>query len=618
MILKFNNMILLIILFIYGAVDAKTLAELEEEIESIDDKLALSILENYEVDIKSWNKEDLGRFYTIKGLRIEATDVDLSEKYYSKSIGILEQLDFISEHLINALIERSYINYLKTNSPEVYCKDRIKALKLARETNDYPKTLARAMVQYSFCFDGKQDQFQQALLLLEEAINIAQEQSLPSDFLSMIYNATAILYRTNGIYDKAYEYFQKAYQGWEQKNDIQDMFNMQHSLVNISISMDNMTQAKRHVQILYKLTEENESFEDFLFFSRFNMGMIAFHQKKFPQAIEEFEKMLDLRNTTNEQYFVKIGLAKLAIANFRLNKIDAAQSYAKEVLALDKDINSLKSLKFIMLSIIDYSNSNDWLAIKNMWQYVDSVENISRKFIKNSSKAQSLLFDSNLQEIENKISEQKIAINNLRLMSEKRKNKIANLTIVSIVIIGFVILLFTLYLWRSKKKLIYISRTDFLTKISNRRYIFEAGQKLIDKTIKKDQNISLFIFDIDDFKKVNDIYGHDVGDKILKQVAEVCQSQLPENCIFGRFGGEEFIYMIANLSTKVINKIANEVREKIAQSSINDGGRLITVTISTGVSTSRKLMEMDVLLKKADQALYQAKNSGKNNVILAE
>ncbi len=291
MILKFNkitvdskhNYLLLFLLVFTSAVYTKTLPELEKELESVGDKQALTILSNYKSDIENWKKEDQGRYYTLMGLKLENTDLDLSEQNYNKAIIMLEELDFVSENLINALIERSYVYYLRTNDPKYYCPDRKKALDLARQTNDFQETLARALVQYSFCFDGKQEKFPEALKLLEEAILIAEQQNLNQP---LIYNATAILYRSNNIYKKSYEYFIKAYQSWEKENDIQDMFNMQHSLLNISLKMGDIELAKEHEKILFKLTADNPEFSDFLFFSYFNASMISLQENDFEKTIE--------------------------------------------------------------------------------------------------------------------------------------------------------------------------------------------------------------------------------------------------------------------------------------------------------------------------------------------
>lgn len=591
--------------------NTKSLTDLEAEIESVEKNKSFSIISNYQNEISKWNQEDQGRYYTLKGLSLENSNIELAEQSYNKSIEILESLDFTSEHLINALIERSYIYYLNSNDTKHYCPDRLKALKLARKTNEFKETLARALVQYSFCFDGKQDKFPKALKLLEEAMQVAKQNKLN---LPLIYNATAILYRTNNIYEKSYDYFTKAYQGWEKQKDIQDMFNMQHSLLNISLKMGNIERAKKHLEIIHKLTQENPDFSDFLFFYYFNSGLVSLQENNYVKAIEKFTNALKLRETTHEKYYIKLGLANLAISNFRINNIEAAKNQALEFISLNAESNTLNNKKILMDMIIKYSENHYWQAINQMWNYIDHIEKDKIKFLLNSSKAQSLIFDKNINKFENKILAQENDIKNLMLTSEKRKNKIAILTISIIAVFSLTVLLFTFSLWRSKKKFVRLAQIDFLTKIANRRTIFETGQLLIDQSIKKGQSLSLFVFDIDDFKIVNDIHGHDIGDKVLKTLAKACQQELPDNCLFGRFGGEEFLYLIPNLSESEALRVAARVKTKVSQINFLETTQALNITISTGISNSTKDIQMDDFIKQADLAMYESKNNGKNTV----
>ena len=604
---------LFILIINISFLSAKTLPELEKEIKSIKDDKALIILSSYKGDIENWSQEDQGRYYTLRGLKLENSNLDLAEQNYNKAIELLEGLDFISENLINALIERSYIYYLKTNDTNDYCPDRLKALELARKSNDYKKALARSLVQYSFCYDGKQEHFPKALKLLEEAIQISEDYNLNSP---LIYNATAILYRSNNIYEKSYDYFIKAYQGWEKLNDIQDMFNMQHSLLNISLKMGDFQKAKEHEKVLFKLTEENSDFSDFSFFTYFNSGMISFQENDFSKSVENFEHMLKLQNSTNEKYYVRLGLSYLAISNFRLENIDLAKNQATKFISMNVGSNTLKISDLMMGMIIDYTENKNWHAINKMWKHIDLIEKDKRNFLINSSKAQSLVFDRSLNKFENKILAQEISINNLLLTSEKRKNKIAELTIFSIAVFSLAILIFTVSLWRSKKKFVRLSQIDFLTKISNRRHIFETGQTLIDDSISNGQSLTLFIFDIDDFKSVNDNYGHDAGDNTLKQITKICRNILPEKSLFGRFGGEEFIYLIPDISHDLARAVAEQVRQGVSNISLIEKNQSFHVTISTGISSSNQTVLMSDLVKQADMALYDAKNNGKNKVIV--
>jgi diguanylate cyclase (GGDEF)-like protein len=126
------------------------------------------------------------------------------------------------------------------------------------------------------------------------------------------------------------------------------------------------------------------------------------------------------------------------------------------------------------------------------------------------------------------------------------------------------------------------------------------------------------MFDIDHFKKVNDTYGHLAGDCVIKKVSAVARSMVREGDILVRYGGEEFLAILPAASKEDCRKVAERIRRGVEESEVADGERLIRVTISVGISACP---ESDVegeqdLVRKADEALYSAKESGRNRVAL--
>jgi diguanylate cyclase (GGDEF)-like protein len=622
-----NSGVRLLVLFLYVTIlfwsnitFSKTITDLDNEIKNIADNLIpMDLLKSYESDLQTWGNEDLGRYYMIKAKYYEdGNEIDLAKENYTIAIKHFEKLNFKSEQLVNALIERSYMTYIKTNNINEYCSDRRRALELARQLTAHKKTLARALIHYSFCFDGQENQFSEALKLLEEAIKIAQEHDLENNSTAMIYNATAILYRRNNILNKSYEYFMKAYQEWQQSNDIQDMFNMQHAMVFQSLQLGNYEIADQHVQSLFKLSKENPNFKDFLFFSYFNAGLSAFEQNKYKEADINYKKMLSLKNTTNEKFFISEGIANLAVINFKLKNIELARQYAQKFSTInsEKDIFSINNR--YMKIINHYADKKYFDAINGLWELMIIIKKDKQKFVVKSAKAQALMFDKTINQFENKILEQELAIKNLNLISANSQTKIALLSSLIIAIMSIVFLLTSVYLWHSRKKFKTISQTDYLTRIFNRRYVFQVGQKLINASQIKGTSLTLFIFDIDDFKNINDNFGHNVGDDFLKKTANICQQNLPPECIFGRIGGEEFLYMIENISPIAAKELAEKIRIEISHNIIHLENRELSITISTGICTSSKIGHLDEIIKKADIALYEAKNTGKNKVVMTE
>ncbi len=158
----------------------------------------------------------------------------------------------------------------------------------------------------------------------------------------------------------------------------------------------------------------------------------------------------------------------------------------------------------------------------------------------------------------------------------------------------------------------YKAQHDRLTNIYNRQKIDEVLHKLCKYSGRRKEEVGLIIFDIDHFKKVNDNYGHDVGDEVLKAIANLVKKSIREGDIFGRWGGEEFVLILRHSGIEDTYKKASRLRKSIEDLKKDN---LPQVTISIGLTQLIKNDKPKSLLKRADLALYQAKKQGRNQVI---
>ncbi len=159
---------------------------------------------------------------------------------------------------------------------------------------------------------------------------------------------------------------------------------------------------------------------------------------------------------------------------------------------------------------------------------------------------------------------------------------------------------------------------DDLTKIFNRRYFFKLATEAFDEAVTMHYPVSVIMFDLDDFKEANDIYGHQAGDAILETMALAMKRLLHENDIFARYGGEEFIIFRRNKTVSDAAKLAQSLCSMLAGMEFNYQKRLMKVTASFGVSGTEKTItkSLEQYIKDADVALYHAKKHGKNQVSL--
>jgi len=161
------------------------------------------------------------------------------------------------------------------------------------------------------------------------------------------------------------------------------------------------------------------------------------------------------------------------------------------------------------------------------------------------------------------------------------------------------------------KKYEQLASTDTLTGLYNRYKFSEIFLYEYGLMLQRENKMSLAMLDIDFFKKVNDTYGHDIGDRVLKEVSNAILQTLRSTDTVGRWGGEEFVMLLPTADLDIAMKIAEKVRTTIATKEINVAK---SVTVSLGVTEIKKGDTLEKALKRADNALYEAKESGRNCV----
>lgn len=170
----------------------------------------------------------------------------------------------------------------------------------------------------------------------------------------------------------------------------------------------------------------------------------------------------------------------------------------------------------------------------------------------------------------------------------------------------------------TQNKLQRLASIDSLTSIYNRYYILKQLNIEAARVLREKGELSIILFDLDLFKKINDRYGHQMGDKALQKVAKTIQSNIREYDYAGRYGGEEFLIVLPNADEDKAAEIAERVRQSIENMIIKCDTQVIPVLISAGVSTLiASETNIEQLIKRADDALYAAKKNGRNQVMVA-
>ena len=168
------------------------------------------------------------------------------------------------------------------------------------------------------------------------------------------------------------------------------------------------------------------------------------------------------------------------------------------------------------------------------------------------------------------------------------------------------------------EKLEKLAATDALTQVWNRRHLMSLGEHEINRAKRYNRDLSLLMIYIGQFKKINDTYGHAIGDKVLKTLAQTIVKSMRRADYFGRFGDEEFIVFLPESDSKAATIVAERLREVLDSLVISVPETEITIKVSIGVASYQNDPTIETVIKRADDALHQAKKQGRNRVVVAE
>jgi diguanylate cyclase len=172
---------------------------------------------------------------------------------------------------------------------------------------------------------------------------------------------------------------------------------------------------------------------------------------------------------------------------------------------------------------------------------------------------------------------------------------------------------------KANRELYELSIRDPLTGVYNRRYIFEYGNRDLEKRRAERMGYAVVLLDIDHFKNINDRYGHAIGDEVLRMLTRTLGQRRESSAVLGRIGGEEFLILLGPMTAPVALRQALALQEAVSTLRVPSGDSQAPITVSMGVtvSLSHETLSLEALIHRADLALYRAKQNGRNRIELA-
>jgi len=222
------------------------------------------------------------------------------------------------------------------------------------------------------------------------------------------------------------------------------------------------------------------------------------------------------------------------------------------------------------------------------------------------------------QNVEISLLQQRAKVQQLEFEQQKQNITMQRYIITFAILSILMVLVFVFFQRQHNKSLLALSITDPLSGLFNRRHVFDFLKKLVDVHHSEKNQVSIMAIDIDDFKKINDLYGHPFGDYVIREISKIGTETLRAEDVIGRIGGEEFLCILPRIDIGQCQLIARRFVDNVNKHtfSIKQGNgekQIVNVTISVGIATtSPETQDSLELYTQADKALYQAKHSGKN------
>lgn len=558
-------------------------------------------------------------YYELSRAYISIDEYEKSQEAFNKAIKICEENNNM-ENIIKIKMMRANDVYYKADGLNKAIKLVEENLKLAKEINY--KLIEDVYFKLGILY-WYADRTVEAVNCKIEALSISEEKDDNRKALK-ISTDIGIDYLYSGNYSEAIKYFNNVF-SYDLEDEYEDSERKAYALLNLVEAYakvddyENAKEAYRKFEIVIENQENVKYKEDNKTYMYAN---IADLQVKEGNALEALN-LLDLaKERYNEDdyfsfYDFDIKLAEVyGDAYYKLGNYEEALRYHKgaEKLATERELAYLQVFHNEMI-YLDYKAIGD---NENTIKYLERNNELRAKLKNRQDTQYSEYLIKEFQEVKN-----------LERISELEEAKeIMMAFIIALIIIMLITIIFTILIFKQNREIGRLNKlfktlsvTDGLTNVPNRRALDEylSGNWALYK--KTYMPISFVMIDIDYFKKYNDNYGHPEGDKVLERVASSIKKSCRDSDFVARYGGEEFIVIMLNTDKDKCISVVEGIMEKIYNLNIKHGysGVSDRITLSVGIDTAYigSIKNHDEYIKNADEALYKAKENGRNNYVHA-
>ncbi|TQV74664.1 GGDEF domain-containing protein [Aliikangiella marina] len=494
------------------------------------------------------------------------------------------------------------------------------ALIWARELNDerleVSALFSRGVIRTSLVdYLGAMQDLQQAYRLAPKEYQTKYRRDLTKGDVA---NSLALLYEYRNEDDLAAPFYEESVQHCRNIGDELQLSISLYGLGKANVGLGNKKEGKAQLQEALKLSEKLDDIQGVAYALR-ALASIEIKDNNLEVAESLNLRAREIFLAANNAYMLLDSARHLSIIALKRQQLDLAFKHlksAREHLNADSMPFQKLSLDILESQILSKTGEHE-----KAYQLLLRSEQAKAELLEKQSSQQlhrlRTQYELDVIEGENQLLEKANQLQQVTIQSSRKQNQFLTITIVSL---GFVVLLVLVMVYRDRKHKAHLEKlasTDSLTELCNRRRTIELLEEQIALGRRLETALCVAILDLDHFKSINDKYGHGVGDEVLKHFAQLSRTNLRKTDIIGRIGGEEFLIVLPgtdlNGAKLVINKLRKLVNQPIASLNLDE----LVPSFSAGLGLFDHQYDLETFLQKVDNALYQAKQAGRNQIQIA-
>lgn len=567
-----------------------------------------------EADLSDDYDQQLTMLYYLVRAHVTLSHVKETDELVVKGLNLAKKhnkIEFISEFMGVEACQLILKGELRDASRKAN-----QALQFAKETDDYriiaTQLSIRAQVHLAI------ENYTLALKDTEAALEIFKAHNDRSE-LSYNYNILGLIYDALDDYDKALDYY-KVSISYEDTNSL---YNQAVMFYNIGSTYSYKGDIKAAIENLNKsLTVASQiGDEATVAYARHSLAELYLEDDNLVKA-EEMGMLAYVWFIENQDLFMHYN-GNLLLASINIEKedfVDALSFLDQAELQLEKLTSPRINLSYLWVRILYFSAQKDWeSAFKLSQESLEATEDLFANDKSNDIEDLKLKYDTRFDQEKMAFLQEQNTVQQSVISEEKQKQFYLKV----LIILGATILFGALLAYKSQRKikrsLYSLTIKDDLTQVANRRYILELLEQIHIKSVSNNKPYTVVMIDLDNFKMINDQFGHFAGNQVLIYFAKVVQSLLPEGCHFGRLGGEEWLLILPEFNKMATKTLLDKIRKEYNTPTIVALPADYQLNFSSGVKNCfGNDLEIEEALKLSDKAMYEAKENGRNQDVFCD